>query len=57
MLSASLNPMVPFVLLYEVWKPCLEAPEVIPRNSGFGSGEFGRSGGRRAGVTTGRKSL
>ena len=30
MLSATLNPMVPFFLLYEVGKPCLKAPQKYP---------------------------
>ena len=52
MLSASLNPMVQSILLYEVGKPCLKEPEDNPRKSGFG-----RCGGRRAGVSAGLKSL
>ena len=52
MLSASLNPMVQSILLYEVGKPCLKAPEDNPRKSGFG-----RRGGRRAEVSAGLKSL
>ena len=52
MLLDSLNPVVPFILLYEVGKPCLKAPEDNSRKSGFGC-----RGGRRAGVSLGLKSL
>ena len=52
MVLATLNPMVPFILLYEVGNVCRKALEIYPSNDAFrpAAGSERNAAGRRGGL-------